>query len=295
MSMGTDRRSVLTGLGALGLGACGDVSDIKVTAGAWEVDLSALEAANGGRIGLEARDYNRVSWRAHERFNYCSTFKLFLAAATLERVGRGEERLDRAIPVTAADMTFHAPVTQPAVGSTLTIQQLCKGTVEVSDNPAANILIREMGGLEVWRGWYRSMGDQVTNVDRIEPAMNRRDGDKDTTTPAQAVTNLIRVFDAENVSRPRPETAILLNTWLIDSPTGAGRIKAGVPAGWTVAHKTGTGGTGQTNDIGVISGPGGDDVHIAIYYDAPASLSEARRDAVIAEATRLALKRLGRA
>lgn len=295
MTLGTDRRSVLTGLGALGVAGCGDVSEVRATPGAWEVDLSALEEANGGRIGLHASDWNEVSWRANERFNYCSTFKLFLAAATLERTGRGEEQLDRAVSVTAADMTFHAPVTRPAVGSTLTIQQLCEATVEVSDNPAANILIREMGGLDVWRGWYRSMGDDVTNVDRMEPDMNRRDGDKDTTTPARAVANLIRVFDADNVSRPRPETAILLDTWLIDSPTGIGRIKAGVPAGWTVAHKTGTGGTGQTNDIGVIRGGSGDPIHIAIYYDAPASLSEARRDAVIAEATRLALKRLGRA
>jgi len=298
MSLRTDRRSVLTGLGALALGGCGpapssSAADVQQTPGAWEIDLSGLEAANGGRIGLHARDRNTVSWRQHERFNYCSTFKLFLAAATLERVQRGQERLDRAIPITPADMTPHAPVTQPAVGSTLTVEQLCKGTVELSDNPAANILIREMGGLDVWRGWYRSIGDEVTTVDRLEPTMNRRDGDKDTTTPAQAVTNIIHVFDADNVSRPRPEIAILLNTWLIDSPTGADRIKAGVPAGWTVAHKTGTGGSGQTNDIGLLSRPNGGPIHIAIYYDAPASLSAARRDAVIAEATRLALKRLG--
>ncbi len=298
MSVAPDRRSVLTGLGALALGGCGPApsspaSEVRQTPGAWALDLSGLEAANGGRIGLHARDRNSVSWREHDRFNYCSTFKLFLAAATLERVERGQERLDRAIPVTAADMTFHAPVTQPAIGSTLTIEQLCKGTVEVSDNPAANILIREMGGLDAWRGWYRSMGDQVTTVDRLEPAMNRPDGDKDTTTPAQAVSNLIRVFDADNVSRPRPEIAILLNVWLNNSPTGPGRIKAGIPAGWTVAHKTGTGGRGQTNDIGVIQPPSGDPIHIAVYYDAPAALPASRRDAVIAEATRLGLKALG--
>lgn len=291
---GADRRSVLIGMGALGVAGCGDVSEIKVTPGAWEVDLSALEAANGGRIGLEARDWNMVSWRAHERFNYCSTFKLFLATATLERVQRGDEQLDRAIPITAADMVSHAPVTAPAVGSTLTIEELCKGTVEVSDNPAANILIRELGGLDVWRGWYRSIGDQSTTVDRLEPAMNRRDGDKDTITPSQAATNLVGVFGSGAI-RPRLDEPMLarLRRWMIGSPTGANRIKGGVPSGWTVAHKTGTGGAGQTNDIGVIQPPSGDPIHIAIYYDAPAALSEARRDAVIAEATRLALQRLG--
>ena len=297
----TDRRSVLTGLGALALGGCdlapaSPVSEIRQTPGAWELDLGALEAANGGRIGLCASDWNIASWRAHERFNYCSTFKTFLANATLERVQRGEERLDRAIPITAADMVFHAPITEPAVGSTLTIEQLCKGTVEVSDNPAANILIRELGGIDAFRAWYRSIGDDSTTVDRFEPMMNRKDGDKDTITPSQAVANLGRVFGVGAIG-PRLEEPMLsrLRRWMIDSPTGAGRIKAGVPAGWTVAHKTGTGGSGQTNDIGVLSHPDGDPIHIAIYYDAPSDLSAPRRDAVIAEATRLALKRLGRA
>ena len=296
----TDRRSVLVGLGALALGGCDSetsspVSEVRQTRGTWEVDLSALEAAHGGRIGLQAADWNMASWRAHERFNYCSTFKTFLATATLERAQRGEEQLDRAIPITAADMVSHAPVTQPAVGSTLTIEQLCKGTVEVSDNPAANILIRELGGIDAFRAWYRSIGDQSTTVDRLEPTMNRKDGDKDTITPFQAVLNLGRVFGSGTMEPLLEEpTLARLRRWMIESPTGANRIKAGVPAGWSVAHKTGTGGRGQTNDIGVIQPPSGDPIHIAIYYDAPADLSESRRDAVIAEATRLALKRLGR-
>ena len=125
--------------------------------------------------------------------------------------------------------------------------------------------------------------------------MNRKEGDKDTTTPRQAVTNLIKVFDADNVRRPEPELAIRLDNWLIDSPTGMNRIKAGVPSGWQVAHKTGTGGTGQTNDIGIISTFPGYPVHIAVYFDAPATLSEARRDAAVAEATRIALAALGHA
>lgn len=295
-----DRRSVLTGLAALPLAGCepapsSPVSEIRQTPGAWEVDLGELEASNGGRIGLEASDWNRVSWRAEERFNYCSTFKTFLAAATLERIQRGEEQLDRALPVTADDMVFHAPVTQPAVGSTLTIEQLCKGTVEVSDNPAANILIRELGGIDAFRAWYRSIGDQSTTVDRLEPMMNRKDGEKDTITPVQAVSNLICVFGSDAIE-PRLEEPMLtrLRRWMIDSPTGANRIKGGVPSGWTVAHKTGTGGTGQTNDIGVIQPPSGDPIHIAVYYEAPADLAADQRDAVVAEATRLALAALGR-
>ncbi|RZJ80887.1 MAG: class A beta-lactamase, partial [Brevundimonas sp.] len=98
------------------------------------LDLSDLEKKHGGRIGLHAMDADAVSWRADERFNYCSTFKLFLAAATQERVQRANETLERAIPITVADIVPHAPVTGPAVGKTLTIVELMQAVVEVSDN-----------------------------------------------------------------------------------------------------------------------------------------------------------------
>ena len=229
-----DRRHVLAGLALVGLGACdrersAPLEQINANAPVdGPIDLSDLERDNGGRLGLSAMDFNRVSWRGAERFNYCSTFKLFLAAATLERVQRDNEKLNRAIPVTAADMISHAPVTEKAVGRTLTIEQLMQATVEVSDNPAANILIREMGGIEALRAWYRSIGDTTTNVDRLEPFMNRRDGDKDTAQPRQIATNLGWILNTYQPLGLMSQYALLWN-WLIQSPTGQGRIKAGVP------------------------------------------------------------------
>lgn len=295
MGMRADRRSVLTGLAGLGLVGCdrAPLSDVRVTPFDTTLDLSALEARHGGRIGLSAfNDDGRVTWRGGERFVYCSTFKMFLAAATLLRVQAGQERLDRAIPITAADMIVHAPVTEPAVGGALTVSQLMQGTVEVSDNPAANILIREMGGLEAFGAFYRGIGDTVTRVDRLEPEMNRLDGDKDTITPIQSATNISRLLVSPNTPLDTASKA-LLTRWMTDSPTGLGRIKAGVPTGWGVAHKTGTGGYGPVNDIGVIYPPSGDPVVIAIYFHAERTTRTADAEAVVAEATRLALTGLG--
>lgn len=295
MTSGTDRRSVLTGLGALALGGCGPAptSEVDVTLMDWDLDLSALEGRHGGRLGLCASGRKgRVKWRADERFVYCSTFKMYLAAATLLRVQSGEEQLDRAVPVTAADMINHAPVTEPAIGGTLTIEQLMKGTVEVSDNPAANILIREMGGLDALRAFYRGIGDNDTRVDRLEPEMNRLDGDKDTITPIQSVANIDRLLVSPDTPLNAASKTLLLR-WMFDSPTGMGRIKAGVPSGWRVAHKTGTGGYGPTNDIGVLYPPSGDPVVIAVYFHATRTSSPAQNDAVIADATRMALSAFG--
>ena len=301
MTLRTDRRSVLTGLGALGVMGCSSqatsetATPVPPAPAAEALDLSALEARDGGRLGFVAHDTGsgrRLAWRGDERFVYCSTFKMFLAAATFLRVQAGEERLDRQVPITAADMVHHAPVTEPAVGGSLSVEALMKGTVEVSDNPAANLLLKAMGGLEPMRAFYRSLGDDSTTVDRFEPEMNRLDGDKDTITPLSSAANLKRLLIDADTPLSADHKATLLR-WMTDSPTGAGRIKAGVPAGWRVAHKTGTGGYGPTNDIGVLYPSTGAPVIVAAYYHATREAPGARNEAVIAEATRLALKALG--
>jgi beta-lactamase class A len=301
MGDGADRRHVLTGLAAFGL--AGSVTACATT-GAAPPALSAplvtpralnftrLEARHGGRLGVFAAVGGQaVAWRGDERFTYCSTFKMFLAAAILERVQQGHEQLDRPIAITAADIIPHAPTTEPAVGRALTIEQLCQATVELSDNPAANILIRELGGLDAFRAWYRAIGDTVTRVDRLEPELNDfAPGDeRDTTTPQQAVANLGVVLTGD---RLQPPNKAMLERWLFDSPTGPGRIKAGAPTTWRVAHKTGTNRAGLSNDIGAVYPHTGEPIRIAVYFHAPSGVAPAQRDAVIADATLVALAAL---
>ncbi len=292
-----DRRTVLTGLGALGLMGCDRQDPPQATAfrplPVRRVDFSALEVRHGGRLGLAAAsDRGSVNWRGDERFVYCSTFKMYLAAATLMRVQAGEEQLDRQIPIARADMIDHAPVTEPAIGGSLSVEQLMKGTVEVSDNPAANLLLKALGGLEAMQAFYRSIGDTSTRVDRFEPEMNRLDGDKDTIAPGRSQSNLYRLFVDQDTPLS-PESKAMLMGWMFASPTGMGRIKAGVPAGWRVAHKTGTGGYGPTNDIGVLYPPTGGPITIAIYYHGVRASSPEQNEAVIADATRMTLAALG--
>jgi len=291
MTMAMDRRSVLTGLGALPLAGCGFVS-VRLDL---PFDLSDLETRNGGRLGFTAMDTatgRQIGWRSDERFVYCSSFKLFLAAATLVRIQDGHESADRLIPITAADMVSHAPVTEPAIGSSLSVDRLMQAIVEVSDNPGANLLLKAGGGLEAMRAFYRSLGDDSTRVDRFEPEMNRLDGDKDTIQPARAAANLQRLF-LDPASPLSAQSQDRLLGWMFSSPTGTDRIKAGVPAGWRVAHKTGTGGYGPTVDIGLLYPPTGQPVIVTAYYHATGTTSGASNDAVIAEATRMALAAFG--
>lgn len=289
-----DRRTVLAGAGALSLAACKPAAaPAKAAELTVPLDLSALEQRFDGRMGFAfATEGKRGAWRGDERFVYCSTFKMYLAAATLVRAQAGSEDLDRAIAITPADMLEHAPVTEKAIGKTLTITQLMKGTVEESDNPAANILIRELGGLDVMRQFYRDIGDATTRVDRMEPEMNRWDGDKDTILPSQSVRNLEKLFLSE-ASPLKPESKRLLLEWMVATPTGQGRMKAGAPSDWTVAHKTGSGGYGPVNDIGILYPVEGAPIVVAAYFHGSAQSSNDQREAAIAEATRQMLVVLG--
>lgn len=297
MTTGFDRRTLIGGAGALALVGCYPRRDEpKAEETPQPFLLNDLEERHGGRLGVAALDVGsqrRVSWRGQERFAFCSTFKAFLAVATLERVQREEEQLDRAVPVTRADMIPHAPVTEKAIGRTLTIRELMQAAVEVSDNPAANILIREMGGIAVWRSWWPTFGDTTTVISRLEPDLNTAlpNDPRDTCLPDQTIANIRELAFSDRLT---PEHDQLISGWMIASPTGPNRIKAGAPQGWTVAHKTGTGANGATNDIGMLTPLSGSPVLMAAYFTGAPEATDDQRDAVIAEATRRALKALGR-
>ena len=297
MTTGFDRRTLIGGAGALALVGCYPRrEEPQAEETPQPFLLNDLEERHGGRLGVAALDVGsqrRVSWRGQERFAFCSTFKAFLAVATLERVQREEEQLDRAVPVTRADMIPHAPVTEKAIGGTLTIRELMQAAVEVSDNPAANILIREMGGIAVWRSWWPTFGDTTTVISRLEPDLNTAlpNDPRDTCLPDQTIANIRELAFSDRLT---PEHDQLISGWMIASPTGPNRIKAGAPQGWTVAHKTGTGSNGATNDIGMLTPLSGSPVLLAAYFTGAPEATDDQRDAVIAEATRRALKALGR-
>ncbi len=87
-----------------------------------------------------------------------------------------------------------------------------------------------------------------------------------------------------------PANTELLLRWMTETPTGEHRIPGSLPNDVTVAHKTGTSGedrgvTHATNDVGLITLPGGKMLALAILIeDSPES--EDVREGVIAEIAR---------
>jgi beta-lactamase class A len=254
-----------------------------------EQHIGAIERNLGGRLGvavLETGSGRRLEHRAGERFPLCSTFKLLAAAAVLHRVDEKQEQLARVIPYTKADLLKYAPVTTEHVKEGgMALGALCAAAIQYSDNTAGNLLLQTIGGPEGLTRYARSLGDEQTRLDRIEPHLNSAvPGDeRDTTTPAAMLANLRTLLMGEALSPPSRQ---LLETWLTENKTGDDLIRAGLPKDWKVGDKTGRGGNGATNDVAVLRPPGKAPILLVVYFVGTTASPKARNGA-IAEVARV--------
>lgn len=253
-----------------------------------EKRLAELERSVGGRLGVAALDTasgRRVSHRAHERFPMCSTFKLPLVAAVLQRVDAGQERLMRHVSYDQAAVLEYAPTTSRYVADGLSIERLCEASVVVSDNTAANLLLETLGGPPGLTRFFRSIGDTTSRLDRNEPMLNTAiEGDeRDTTTPSAMLATMNELLLGGTLSARSRER---LHGWLVATTTGGTRLRAGLPADYRVGDKTGTGNNGATNDV-AIAWPKGEPPLLIAAYSVGSRASTERLSEVLASAARL--------
>ncbi len=233
-----------------------------------ESRLKAIETRIGGRLGVAALDTGsgrRLEHRANERFPMCSTFKVLAAAAVLHRVDEEKAQLSDIVPYTGGDLLEYAPIAEKHVAEGgMTLAALCAAAIEYSDNTAANVLLKTIGGPAGLTRFVRSLGDEKTRLDRIEPDLNSAlPGDeRDTTTPRAMADTLRTLLLGETLSaasRQQLESRLVANT------TGGNMIRAGVPNDWKVGDKTGRGSNAATNDVAILRPPGKPPILLAIY------------------------------
>lgn len=253
-----------------------------------EAGFAALEQRFHARLGVHAVDTAtgaEVAHRADERWAFASTHKVFSAAAVLRR--NTVEGLDRRIGYTRADLQEYSPVTGPRVDTGMTLREVVVAAVRDSDNTAANLLFRELGGPAGLQQELRAIGDGTTRSDRIETGLGETSpgDDRDTTTPRAFSADLRAVALGDVL--PADKREILLGA-MTDSPITEELVPAGTPAGWEVADKSGNADFGTRNDIAVVYPPNGAPIVLAIMTDR--AEREADYDnALVAEATRAAL------
>lgn len=261
-----------------------------LAAGSPTDQIAALEQQSGGRIGVAALDSanaGQINHRPNERFRLCSTFKLLAAAAVLQRVDAGTERLDRFVTYGKEDLLAYAPVTRAHVGEGgMSLGELCAAALQQSDNTAPNLLLRSLGGPAGLTKFLRAVGDSATRSDRMEPELNQgaADDERDTTTAAAMRADLARLLSGEEVLSAGSRRQ--LEAWLAGNTTGDKMIRAGLPADWQVGDKTGRSGDGAVNDVAILHPPGRAPIFLAIYTVTRATASE-EQNRMVAEVARV--------
>lgn len=216
-------------------------------------ELRALETRYAVRLGVYARNLHTgatVTHRAGERFPMLSVFKTLAAGCVLRDHDRAGEFLRRVIHYRRADLVANSPITQQHVDTGMTVGALCAAAIDYSDNTAGNLLLHAIGGPPAITRFARSIGDPYTRLDRYETVLNTAyPGDpRDTTTPTAIAGCFARLVAGRALT---PADRCRLTGWLLANTTSAKRFRAGLPAGWTLADKTGTGDYGSANDVGV--------------------------------------------
>ncbi len=255
--------------------------------------LSRTTDAVVGVSALHIESGRYVSVRGTEPFPQASAIKVPIAVQIMALADQGKLPLDKMVTLKPADLhpgsgritelLFHP-------GVALSIENIMELAIVVSDNSAADLMLREAGGpaavtermkilglsgirvdrsiavlLADWGGiktlppeaeWNREMWDKLFDaVPEAEHMAARRlatHDPRDTTTPADMTKLLARIWKKDLFS---PLYATKLVDMMERCETGKSRIKGMLPQGTEVAHKTGSVG-GVVNDVGIITLPG---------------------------------------
>jgi beta-lactamase class A len=285
------RRTTL--LGGLVLGACAQSAPRDVpTAPTDDARIAAIEQRIGGRVGVHALNTANgamLTHRAGERFAMCSTFKWLLVARHLRMNDESPGWLDEVATFGPGDLLDYAPTAREhlALGG-MSNETMCEGAVVLSDNTCANILLVASGGPAGFTRFLRENGDSVTRLDRNEPSLNvvPPGDERDTTTPEAMVATMQRFLLGETVLSAAAREKLI--GWMVASPTGLARLRAGLPTDWRAGDKTGTwnGEHNCTNDVAIAWPPGRAPILIACYLSA-STVEPAARNAAHAEIARI--------
>jgi beta-lactamase class A len=230
-----------------------------------EQQLSSLVSGSSADVGIAAVDLNTgesVSIKGDTPFPMASTVKVAIAALYLAQVDRGQKTLEDSI-------------------GGVPVRTLMNKMLIYSDNRAADILFKDVGGPRAVHRWLDQNGVEGVRVDRTIAQLLAAKRDlwdtRDSSTPKAMVDLLRRIYKGELISA---SSRNYLLSVMAKCHTGKNRMKSMLPAGTPVEHKTGTL-NGLADDVGFISMPDGHRIAVAIFTrggsDRPRTIAVAAR------------------
>ncbi len=295
------------------------------------VSVDALIRGFDGKAGIAIRAVDEgwtVESGGRVRMPQQSVSKLWVAITVLDQRDQGRIRLDDPITVTRGDLTlFHQPLAGLVKNSgyQTTVGDLLYRALTHSDNTANDRLLTLVGGPGAVRAmieakrlgdirfgpgerllqsrtagltWQQSysLGNNFQIArSRLSPdvrqaAMMSYIADPiDGAAPLAIADALARLARGELLSET--STRLLLTT-MGESVTGRARLRAALPSGWRIAHKTGTGQelgrrNAGFNDVGLLTAPDGRRYAIAVMIGDTTTSMRTRQELIQAAAAAL--------
>jgi beta-lactamase class A len=257
--------------------------------------IKQIASAAKGRVGVAAtvlETGESISFNPDEHFPMQSVYKLPIGMAVLQQVDAGKINLAQRVRVERSDFIGrgqHSPVRDKNPnGIELSVGELLRFMVSESDGTASDVLLKLVGGAEAVSKYLNELKVNEVIVANTEKEIGQdwETQYRNWASPKGAVALLRALHERRGFSG---QSQALLLKLMIESPTGAKRLKGLLPAGTIVAHKTGTSGTvngvtAATNDIGLVTLPNGRHLAVAVFVaDSPAN--GATREDVIARIT----------
>jgi beta-lactamase class A len=251
--------------------------------------LAAICSRAEGDVGvavIHVEAGSEAAFQAERRLPLYSVFKLPLAVAALREVEAGRLRLDQKVRVTPEEIVpgwqgntdlWRKPVER-------TVEELLAFSIERSDNTSSDKLLQLVGGPAAVTRLMQSLGLQEITIQSTVREYATQGG-RHNTGAARDLARLLVLLQKGDVLRP-PQTALLLGM-MERATTGERRLRGSLPASTRVADKTGTGPMG-TNDVGIITLPGGRG-HLAVaVLISNSKLPAGEQEKLIAELARAA-------
>lgn len=254
-----------------------------------ENQLQKMEKSFDGKIGVYAIDTNNnkiISFRSNERFPVQSTMKFMAVAALLKQSESNINLLQEKINYSKNDLIPWSPVTSVHLSSGMTLEDLAEAATSFSDNAAVNVIMKKFGGPKFTTDFAKLIGNNTYNVSHYDGYMNSEpNNDQDTSTPNDMALSVEKLTLGSIL--PEAQRTKLV-TWMKNNTTSYKRMRAGVPIGWIVADKTGSGNYGIANDIGIVWSPLCKPIVLSIYTIRN-NKDAKNRDDIVALTTRIIL------
>lgn len=248
-----------------------------------EQEVRLVEQSLNAQVGvaiLNTETGEHWEHNGNERFPLTSTFKTIACAKLLYDFDKGKIPLDTKVQVKSTDLVTYSPIIEKYVGSEITLTDACHAAMTMSDNTAANIIIKAVGGTQSITNFVKDIGDPQTRLDRMEPDLNEGalNDPRDTTTPTAITNTLNELLFGSTLSDSSKEQ---LKEWMVNNQVTGNLLRSVLPSDLKIADRSGAGGFGARSITAIVWNNQRAPIIISIYIAQTQASMEQRNAAIV--------------